>query len=104
MSASTSPTAPLTCDQAPTSYAGLQRRLTASGTYWVALAVTRHEVGYQVGCRRPGVDRARSHDGESRADMFDQGRLSTFPGLAIVIAPLAINLLDPRSRNVREVW
>ncbi len=46
--------------------------------------------------------------GESRAYMFDKWWLATFPGLAIFITTLAINLLgdglrdllDPRSRNI----
>ena len=46
--------------------------------------------------------------GESRAYMFDKWWLATFPGLAIFITTLAINLLgdglrdllDPRSRNL----
>ena len=61
------PTAPLTCDQTPTGYTGLQRRLLttgvapaetlvvleATGNYWVGLAVALHEAGYQVSVVNP---------------------------------------------------
>ena len=61
------PTVPLTCDQTPTGYAGVQRRLLATGVaaaatllvleatgnYWVAAAVAFHEAGYQVAVVNP---------------------------------------------------
>jgi transposase len=61
------PTAPITGEQTPAGYAGLQRRLKASGVapaetlvvveatgnYWVALAVTLHEAGYRVSVVNP---------------------------------------------------
>ncbi len=61
------PTVPLTCEQTPTGYAGVQRRLLATGVaaaatllvmeatgnYWVAAAVAFHEAGYQVAVVNP---------------------------------------------------
>lgn len=61
------PTAPFTRDQTPAGYAALQQRLRATGTppagtavvleatgtYWVALAVTLHEAGYHVSVVNP---------------------------------------------------
>ena len=61
------PSAPLTRDQGAAGYAALQQRLQrahaaaadtlvaleATGAYWVALAVTLHEAGYQVSVINP---------------------------------------------------